>query len=157
MLLGRHEEAANLLPVGNPHTRDEWVRLHIRASIEMKKGELAQAEKHLAPGLACPWADIRSRFVASRALLLIRKKRLKEADEIIRSEQSPESKVIRIDIYRRMKRIGEAKAVLREIRDCQVAKIAEISRDLEANLMGHRRTVSDDEFFERELVLLLAA
>ena len=84
-------------------------------------------------------------------------KKLKEAEALIRSEHSPTSKVIQIDIYRRMNRIGEAKSMLRELRDCGIAQIVEISRDLERNMGPGKRTVSDDEFFDRELALLMAA
>jgi hypothetical protein len=76
---------------------------------------------------------------------------------MIRSEHSLESKVIQIDVYRRMNKLSEAKAVLRELRDCSVAKIVEISRDLERNMGRGKRTVSDEEFSNREIELLLIA
>ena len=155
--LGRYAEALAMAPAEKPQTRDQWIWLHIRAAIELKQGRYALADDLFSTGTACPWAEVKSRFIASRALLRIRTKRLNEANEMIRSEQSLESKVIRIDIYRRMNRIGEARAVLREIRGCHVAQIDEISRDLERNMTAHKRTVSDDEFLEREFALLLAA
>ena len=87
----------------------------------------------------------------------MKRKQLKEADAMIRSEHSLESKVIQIDVYRRMNKLGEARAVLRELRDCSVAKIVEISRDLERNMGRGKRTVSDEEFSNREIELLLIA
>ena len=65
--------------------------------------------------------------------------------------------MIQIDIYRRMKKVAEAQPVPRELRSCGIAKAVEISRDLEQNMKPGKRTVSDDEFVEREIELLLAA
>jgi tetratricopeptide (TPR) repeat protein len=157
VVLGRYEEAAALARTDRTQTRDEWIALHIRASIMLKQNSLDEADRLLSTGTRCPWADVRSRFIGARAVLRIKRKQLKEADALIRSEPSLESKVIQIDIYRRMKKVGEAKAVLRELRDCSVAKIVEISRDLERNMRPGKRTVSDDEFLDRELELLLVA
>ncbi|MDQ6700877.1 MAG: hypothetical protein M3Z36_11925, partial [Acidobacteriota bacterium] len=157
VLLGRYEEAAALVLTDRAQTRGEWIGLHIRASIKMKQGISAEADRLFSTGMQCPWAEVRSRFIASRALLRIKTNRLKEAHVMIRSEHSLESKVIQIDIYRRMNRIAEAKSVLRELRGCPVAKIVEISRDLEQNMKPGKRTISDSEFFERELALLMTA
>jgi tetratricopeptide (TPR) repeat protein len=157
VLLGRYEEAAALVRTDRTQTRDEWIGFHIRASIKLKQNSLDEADRLLSTGTRCPWADVRSRFIGARAVLRIKRKQLKEADALIRSEPSLESKVIQIDIYRRMKKVGEANAVLRELRGCSVAKIVEISRDLERNMRPGKRTVSDDEFLDRELELLLVA
>jgi len=156
VLLGRYEEAAALVGTNQPRTREEWIGLHIRASIKLKQGRLDEADHLFSAGTQCPWAELLTRFIGARALLRIRTRHLKEANAMIRSERSMESKVIQIDIYRRMNKIGEAKAGLREIRECRVAKIVEISRDLERNMKPGKRTVSDDEFLDRELELLLA-
>lgn len=56
-----------------------------------------------------------------------------------------------------MNRVSDAKSVLRELHGCRVAEIVRISRDLELNMKPGKRTVSDDEFFEREFAMLLAA
>ena len=99
------------------------------------------------------------RGVASyrRGALRVKTKRLKEAEAMIRSQGSLVSKVIQIDVYRRMKKVSEARSILRELRECPVADIARISRDLEQNMKPGRRTVTDDEFLDRELELLLVA
>ena len=157
VLLKRYEEAAALVRSERLQTRDEWIGFHILASIKLKQGRLDEADKLFSAGMNCPWTDVRSRFIGSRAVLRIKKKQLKEADALIRSEGSVISKVIQIDIYRRMNRFDEAKSKLRELRGCPVAQIVEISRDLEQNMAPGKRTVSDDEFLERELALLLAA
>jgi tetratricopeptide (TPR) repeat protein len=157
VLLGRYEEAAALVGTDRTQTREEWIGLHIRASIKLKQGHFDEADKLFSAGQRCPWADVRSRFTGARAVLRIRKSRLKEAAEMIRSEQSELSKVIQIDVYRRMKRIGEARSVLRELRDCHVAEIVKITQDLEQNMKPGKRTVSDDEFLDREFALLMAA
>ena len=157
VLLTRYEEAAALVRTDQPQTRDEWIGLHIRASIKLKQNSFDEADRLLAQGAPCPWADVRSRFIGARAVLRMKRKQLKEADAMIRSEHSLESKVIQIDVYRRMNKLGEARAVLRELRDCSVAKIVEISRDLERNMGRGKRTVSDEEFSNREIELLLIA
>jgi hypothetical protein len=157
VLLGRYEEAAALVHVENAQARDEWIGLHIRASIKLKQGRVDEADRLFSEGMRCPWADVRSGFIGARAVLRMRMRKLKEADAMIRSERSAVSKVIQIDIYRRMNKVGEAKSILRELRDCHIAKIVEISRDLERNMKPGKRTVSDDEFLDRELELLLAA
>jgi tetratricopeptide (TPR) repeat protein len=157
VLLGRYQAAAELVRVESPQTRDEWIGLHLRASIKLKQGRLDQADGLFSEGMRCPWADVRSAFLGARAVLRMRMKKLKEADEMIRADHSVVSRVIQIDIYRRMNRVGEARSVLRELRDCHIAKIVEISRDLERNMKPGKRTVSDDEFLDRELELLLAA
>jgi tetratricopeptide (TPR) repeat protein len=155
--LGRYEEAAALVRTDQTQTREEWIGLHIQASIKLKQERFDEADKLFSAGTQCPWAEVRSRFIGARAVLRIKTKQLKEAEALIRSERSVISKVIQIDIYRRMKRVGEAKSVLRELRGCGIAKIVEISRDLEQNMKLGRRTVSDDEFLEREIELLLAS
>jgi tetratricopeptide (TPR) repeat protein len=157
VLLTRYEAAAALVRTDQPQTRDEWIGLHIRASIKLKQNSFDEADRLLAQGSQCPWADVRSRFIGARAVLRMKRKQLKEADAMIRSEHSLESKVIQIDVYRRMNKLGEARAVLRELRDCSVAKIVEISRDLEQNMRPGKRTVSDEEFSNREIELLLIA
>ena len=157
VLLTRYEAAAALVRTDQPQTRDEWIGLHIRASIKLKQNSFDEADRLLAQGAPCPWADVRSRFIGARAVLRMKRKQLKEADAMIRSEHSLESKVIQIDVYRRMNKLGEARAVLRELRDCSVAKIVEISRDLERNMGRGKRTVSDEEFSNREIELLLIA
>jgi tetratricopeptide (TPR) repeat protein len=157
VLLTRYEEAAALVRTDQTQTRDEWIGLHIRASIKLKQNSFDEADRLLAQGAPCPWADVRSRFIGARAVLRMKRKQLKEADAMIRSEHSLESKVIQIDVYRRMNKLSEAKAVLRELRDCSVAKIVEISRDLERNMGRGKRTVSDEEFSNREIELLLIA
>ena len=157
VLLTRYEEAAALVRTDQTQTRDEWIGLHIRASIKLKQNSFDEADRLLAQGSQCPWADVRSRFIGARAVLRMKRKQLKEADAMIRSEHSLESKVIQIDVYRRMNKLGEARAVLRELRDCSVAKIVEISRDLERNMGRGKRTVSDEEFSNREIELLLIA
>src|ERR1017187_2336304 len=116
--MGRYEEAAALVRTDRTQTRDEWIGFHIRASIKLKQNSLDEADRLLSTGTRCPWADVRSRFIGARAVLRIKRKQLKEADALIRSEPSLESKVIQIDIYRRMKKVGEANAVLRELRGC---------------------------------------
>ena len=158
VLLGRYEEAAAAsIPTDQAQTRDEWIWLHIQASVKMKQGRLKEADRLLSIGMQCPWPGVRSRFIASRALLRIKTKQLKEANAMIRSENSLESKVIQIDIYRRMNRIGDAKSVLRGLQGCHFAEVVGISRDLELNMKPGKRTISDDDFLERELALVLAA
>jgi len=157
VFLERYEAAAALVLTDRTQTQEEWIGLHIRASIKLKQGRFDEADDLFSAGTRCPWAEVRSRFIGARAVLRMKMKQLKEADTIIRSERSVISKVIQIDIYRRMKRIGEAKSALWELRECPIAQIVEISRDLEQNMKPGRRTVSDDEFLDRELALLLAA
>jgi tetratricopeptide (TPR) repeat protein len=157
VLLGRYEEATALVRTDRTQTRDEWIGLHVHANIKLKQNSLDEADKLLAAGTRCPWADVRSRFIGARAVLRMKRRQLKEADSMIRSEHSLESKVIQIDVYRRMNKVGEAKAMLRELRGCSYAKIVEISRDLERNMRPGKRTVSDDEFLNRELELLMVA
>jgi hypothetical protein len=146
-----------LVRTDQTQTRDEWIGLHILASIKLKQGRFDEADSLFSAGTRCPWADDRSRFVGARAVLRIKRKQLGEAEAMIRSESSVVAKVIQIDVYRRLKKVGEAQSVLRELRDCSIAKIVEISHDLERNMKPGKRTVSDDEFVEREIELLLAA
>ncbi len=157
LALGQFDEAFGLLSARPPQTRDEWISFHMRAAVEMKRGRFKEADALFARGAQCPWADVRTGFIATRALLRVRTKRLEAAAELIRSEQSPVAKVIRIDIYRRMGRKSEARPLLRELRDCKVAKVIEITRDLEESMRPGGRRFSDDEFFEREFELVLAA
>jgi len=157
VLLKRYEEAEALVRMDHTQTRSEWIGLHIRATIKLKQGRFDEADELFSAGTACPWVEVRSRFIGARAVLRIKTRQLKEAEAMIRSERSLVSKVIQIDIYRRMKRVAEAQPVLRELRGCGIAKIVEISRDLEQNMKPGKRTVSDDEFVEREIELLLAA
>ncbi len=76
VLLGRYEEAAALVRTDRTQTRDEWVALHIRASIKLKQNSLDEADRLLSTGTRCPWADQRSRFIGARAEL-----RIKEATQ----------------------------------------------------------------------------
>ena len=157
VLLRRYDEAARLAQVDQPATGPEWVSLHILACIRLKQGRFDEADKLFAQGTQCPWVDVRSRCISSRALLRVKTKRLREAHEMLRSEKSLEAKVIQIDIFRRLKRIGEAKSMIRDLRDCGVTKIIEFSRLLEENMKPGPRTVTDDEFFDREFELVLSA
>ena len=157
VLQGRYAEAEALVNTPETRTQSEWVALHIRATIKLKQGAFEEADKLFSAGEQCPWVENRSRFIGSRAVLRIKTKRLKEAEAMIRSQSTLISKVIQIDVYRRMNRVSEAKSVLRELRDCGDAEIVRISHDLEQNMKPGRRTVSDNEFLDREIELLLAA
>src|ERR1022692_3870998 len=53
-LLGRYEEAAALVRTDRTQTRDEWVALHIRASIKLKQNSLDEADRLLSTGTRCP-------------------------------------------------------------------------------------------------------
>ena len=155
--MGRYQEAEALVATQQTQTRDEWVALLILATIKLKLGKLGEAEKLFAKGAGCLWADLKSRFVAAQAVLLMDKKQLSEAGVLIQTERSLESKVVQIDIYRRMNRISDAKKVLLELSDCKVASIIEISRDLERNMGPGPKTISNEKFVEREIEMLMAA
>ena len=155
--MGRYQEAEALVATQQTQTRDEWIALHILATIKLKLGKHGEAEKLFAKGAGCLWADVKSRFIAAQAVLLMDRKQLSEADALIRSERSLESKVVQIDIYRRMNRISDARKVLLELSDCKVANIIEISRDLERNMGPGPKTISNEKFVEREIEMLMAA
>ena len=157
VFLGRYAEAEALLRTDETRTYGEWVALHIRGTSKLKQGHFNEADELLSAGERCFWDEPRSRFIATRAVLRVKMRRLKEAESIIRSQHSLISKVIQIDVYRRMNKVSEAQSILRELRECRVADIAKISRDLEQNMKPGRRTISDDEFLDREIELLLAA
>src|ERR1035438_10325950 len=53
-LLGRYEEAAALVRTDRTQTRDEWVALHIRASIKLKENSLDEADRLLSTGTPLP-------------------------------------------------------------------------------------------------------
>ncbi len=155
--MGRYQEAEALVATEQTQTRVEWIALHILATIKLKLGKHGEAEKLFAKGAGCLWADVKSRFIAAQAVLLMDRKQLSEADALIRSERSLESKVVQIDIYRRMNRISDARKVLLELSDCKVASIIEISRDLERNMGPGPKTISNEKFVEREIEMLMAA
>src|ERR1019366_2647212 len=54
VLLGRYEEAAALVRTDRTQTRDEWVALHIRASIKLKQNSLDEADRLLSTGTPLP-------------------------------------------------------------------------------------------------------
>lgn len=82
--VGRDDEALSYIPDRFESTRGDWIGLHIRGMIELKRGRFDLALTHFLRGLEdCPWKQQSVYFRAGVALVELRRKQYPAALDVV--------------------------------------------------------------------------
>lgn len=114
--MGRFAEGAQLLPGGEPRTREEWIAYHIRGMILLRTGKLDDAVALLERGLRDnPYADERRYFENALAVANLRLNRFPEALRFLGDDQTPLADVIRMHAFGAVRQTEDARKAYQRI------------------------------------------
>ena len=161
VLLGRYDEALRLVAVETPRTLGDWIGLHIRGTVSLKKGDLVAAIQIFERGLhESPWHVTWGHFRRALAVARLRRSEFSAAVEALGDEHAPVSEVLRGHAFGGLGQTEAAKAALDRAKGYALPVLVEVRGELILRYVARERktsTRSDDWLFERECELVLAA
>lgn len=116
VILRRYEDALQLLPTGDPQTHDEWVGLHIRGMVHLKRKKFDQAIRLFEEGLTrTPFAEERQYFQCALAVAKLRMKKFDQAVSHLSEVSDPLTNVLRMHALAGLQKIDLAQRAFRDL------------------------------------------
>jgi tetratricopeptide (TPR) repeat protein len=144
-VLCHYEEALKLLPVGDPHTREEWIAQHIRGMIFLRRGKLDLALKLFEVSVArIPFASERRYFENALAVAKLRMKKFDEAVKSLGQDREPLTNVLRMHAFGGMQRLGEARDILEKLESNCPRNLVRLKNELAARYKLSRNAPRHD-------------
>jgi len=158
--MGRYEEAEALLPVDEPRSLNDWIALHIRGMIRLRKKDFDSALGIFSRGMQhCPWGSERKYFRSAFGLANLHKRRFDEALDAFSDSDvaAPLINVLRIHVNGESGRREEANIAFKSTQsNCPVVLVPLRNELANRYIFSARNTERNDEWiFEEECRLLL--
>lgn len=158
--MGRYDEAEALLPIDDPRSLNDWIALHIRGMIYLRKKSFDSALEIFSRGMQhCPWYSERQYFRSAFGLASLHRRQFGQALDALSETfvAAPLANVLRIHVNGECGRSDDANIAFKSTQSNCPKVLVPLRNEL-ANryIFSLRDTERNDEWiFEEECRLLL--
>ena len=160
ILLKRYLEAETLLPPIAPRTQTEWISLHVRGMLLLRRGESEHAQEIFQYGTAnAPFFKQRKYFETAAAVCAMRVKSFEEADTILAAPVGDVARLLKVHVCFALNDFDRAREYLVAVNDNLPLPLAELRQEIlkRYQLISEQPRVSEAWIEERETEVLLQA
>jgi tetratricopeptide (TPR) repeat protein len=160
ILLRRFSEAEALLPPVEPQSRAEWMALHVRGMMFLKKGEIHRAHEIFLRGAReAPFFRQRKRFESAVAASSIRLNSVAAQAGLLDDPIDDVGRLLKVHICSILKDFDCAKRFFAAVNDNLPQPLHELRREIQSRFIDASRSPAHDERWleDRETEVMLQA